>query len=327
VKLKQCRQYPNLIFEADTSIGGTGRTALAGSGKAGEAKQEAVNATVNRIVDILKTEVDPARFPEVGVISFKPVIKALDAKRMSLPFKLVTGYHGNVIGRNDWSECDLIYIIGLNHMVPTHGAEMKMGVDRHIQEAKEISELSPSKKVPDFQWTAAEIQAYDLLRDLVQVVSRGSNRRTIDRDGNCRESIIRVTLGTNQKEFLIDGLKRNFPGATIMENVWGFYPGTGMSFDEAVNLAERAEALKTKAKELGRYQYEVGLQWFKLSGMRDVSLVRICAEFGWSGYNGKFKATLQTPKGEQLMKELGVRFSDSVHSIKHPNGVDGLVRI
>lgn len=327
VRLKPCRDYQNLTLELDTSDGGTGRGKLAGNWKPEEDRERILNTTIDNIVNSLKT-IDPKQYPKVGLISFKPIIEALNKKRLSLPFMLITGWHGNVIGKNDWSDVNMLYIVGLNHMEPTYGDEMMLGITDHIEEMKELSSWTPNVNIPEFKWSAPEIAAHDLLRDLIQVISRGSNRRTVDRSGNCCESTVRITVGSGAiKDFLIKGLANHFRDVKIDTESWRLRPNTYTMVDaEAEYLNEKK--LMAKAKELGKFNYDTALHWFNLSGWEDVSLQQLCRIMDLKKpWPTKFKSAFRdSPKYQQLMKELGIKYSDTVRSLKHPKGVCGLMK-
>lgn len=320
--LRKCRNYQNLTIELDWTSG-TGRKALTGAWKSDQDKDETVNATVNRIVDIL-LKVDPKKYPKVGLISFKPIIEALQTKGLTFPCEVILGYHGNVIGKNLWSDVDLLYVIGLNHMEVSYGEEILLGVKEYQNSIARTEDFS-GDTVAAFGWSAEEVQMFELLRDTIQVIARASNRRAIDKDGNCRKSVVRITLGKGkQKDILVKGLKEHFHNVEIVEDVWAFDPGGGALGSD---LPERLKEWRQEAYKLGNNHCEAALHWFNLTGWDDVSMYRICMELGLNKpYPTRFKEAFSNGRYRAMMDDLGIGYSDHVISGKHPKGVPGLVK-
>lgn len=88
VKLERTRNYKNLKIEADRTTR-TGRNTLVGE------DGQNIERTADRIIDELMS-LNPDDWTQVGVITFKDVVSAINAKRLKYPVSVVFGNIGGV---------------------------------------------------------------------------------------------------------------------------------------------------------------------------------------------------------------------------------------
>jgi hypothetical protein len=249
----------------------------------------------------------------VGIIAHKGIVDHIKAKRLCFkPLEVVWGSIGGVVGSNAFQYCDMLYVVGQNHRDPAYGADIMMAIEDHLKCEKpvpgaryaKLEGLERKLTAQDFAWS-------ELARDLIQMIGRGSNRRVIDRAGNCTPSVVKITLDMNNDlaQYLEREIQAHFHNVNLVPNGWRFSTEeVNVNFEDAQNKAEK---LRKKAWGLaGKNKYVAIIQYFKLSQRSQMSVHKVCKMLGLSQDQAKWyakKLSGQTNKKYRLMMEtLGI---------------------
>ena len=161
------------------------------------------------------------------------------------------------------------------------------------------------------EWDAQMIQDHELARDLIQTIGRGCNRRVVDKNGNCKQSTVRITMDENYAlaSFLERMIHENFYRVEYIDRGWRFIKEIDYTFEDAEKECEKNKALIGWALRKVENNIDATIWWFHHSGRSKKSLYSISMQFGWNKNNhNKIRKTLVEGNGRyhKLMKELGI---------------------
>lgn len=145
------------------------------------------------------------------IISHKTFMLALEAQ--STGSNIVFTNWGNHVGKNDWSDCNKVMIIGWNYIPPIEHWGNHVNAVGSIDNA--CIDAATSNYDPNFIDTYETTQLAD---DLVQAISRCSVRKTISTDGNCAISEAYIYYPDNAKgKKVMELVECEFNGSNVVE--------------------------------------------------------------------------------------------------------------
>lgn len=137
----------------------------------------------------------------ITFMDFKPYLEACNTSD-----QIVFTHWGNHIGKNEWSDCNKVMIIGWYYIPKSEHRINLLNATRSTTTATEL-------------YSTEINQEYELSRltdDLVQGSMRGSARITIDSDGNCAPSDVYIFVPKNKNGYTVmDLYESQFKDANI----------------------------------------------------------------------------------------------------------------
>lgn len=139
----------------------------------------------------------------VGHKSFIIMLEALNAND-----RIVFTNWGNHVGKNRWSDCNKVMVIGWFHLPETEYYGNFINAVGGLDYASHVLRDD----------TKAKYKISQLADDLVQAVMRGSSRKTISTDGNCAVSEVYIFYPPTQEgNDVMELFESQFKDATVKE--------------------------------------------------------------------------------------------------------------
>ena len=181
IKTTVVKQYKNLTFHISMGYA-QGRSSIYKN------KEKDILHEVKRYLSMAEGIL--AKKDKLLIIGHKTMIQYL--KKYSKDKRIVFTHWGRHIGKNEWSDCNKVFVIGWNFL-PTIEHYLILGA------ASNGFENIYNSFIREYKKTIQTIAIHQIADDLVQGISRGSLRNTIDSDGNCPISDIYI-LAKHQKD-------------------------------------------------------------------------------------------------------------------------------
>lgn len=141
------------------------------------------------------------------IVTFKKFRTKLEEKCSNK--KIEFTHWGNHVGKNEWSHCNKVMIIGWNYLTDDVAALNYINAVGSVEVAHQ--RLS-SSTLDDYKRT-------QLIDDLVQASMRGSARKTFDTNGNCEKCDVYLFIPKGEDaQKVYEGFTSEFKGAK--EEVW-----------------------------------------------------------------------------------------------------------
>jgi Fe-S-cluster formation regulator IscX/YfhJ len=258
---------------------------------------------------LISNEIDkPFNKDKIAVFTFSKLedkVKEILSKS-DLDNIIELNHFGNLNGKNEYQNCNTLYIIG-THFMPKY-------VTTNTHALSLIGHIACFNDDPKTKQERLLLEYTNISANIIQAVNRISCRNVIDSYGNCPPTKVYLTLPDNDNlsRNIVDSIKLQMPHVQIKE--WDF-----------VLLQASRRGTKGEFEDLFMKEIKQLTGSIKFSSMvKDLHL------------NGKKITTKQkeglrnrltTPKHNdpiiQVMKECGVRFSNSkpynlVKDKKHP---------
>lgn len=163
---------------------------------------------------------------------------------------------GNHVGKNDWSHCNKVMIVGWNYLTE----DVHYSNFIHAVGSQELSdELINEETIKSYKLT-------QMVDDLVQAAMRCSARKTIDKDGNCLPSELYLFRPDHEEgKTITSRFVDEFYGAVVKE--W---------------IPEHAEIIAKKSKSTDNAELIIEYLKNKSKSAIDVSMQTIIQETGLS---------------------------------------------
>lgn len=164
-------------------------------------------AEVNRNLDYYLATANSILTPndKLLIIAHKTFREMLEAKNIDPRIEFT--HWGNHIGKNNWSHCNKVMIIGW-HRIPQNAHYLNFtSAVGSFQEARESIQVNDSLNVYNLT---------QLVDDLIQGTMRCSARKTIDTEGNCTVSDIYIFYANNKHDVaVVDLYEKYFRDAIV----------------------------------------------------------------------------------------------------------------
>ena len=171
------------------------------------AKQESRAKIYINIANNLLTDPDD----KILIVAHKDFLKKL--KRQNNNSKIVFTNWGNHVGKNKWSECNKVMIIGWLHLPEKEYYAKFISAVGNLDSASRAID-SPTKKKKMIR----RYKVSQFVDDLVQATMRGSTRTTISKDGNCAISEAYIFYPRGEEgENVLKGYEAEFKGVRVKE--------------------------------------------------------------------------------------------------------------
>lgn len=142
-----------------------------------------------RVKEYLETASDlvPHKDDKLLIVCHKDFREKLEKKNINK--KIVFTNWGNHVGKNEWSDCNKVLVIGWFQLAPS---------EYYANYINAVGELEYANTLID-DTTITEYTHTQLADDLVQAVMRGSARNTVFSDGNCAKCEAYIYYPDNEK--------------------------------------------------------------------------------------------------------------------------------
>jgi len=202
--LKKVRRYENVkLFLSPEQ--NTGKSGLTKTGNTSE------------YIERIGKEVDkPSSDSKVVVFTFKDLeVKLHKFLDNNWRGNIFLGHFGDLNGKNNYSNCTTLYIIGTPHK-PEHLAINTQALSNRGLDCFNDSEEVAAERL--------QLKNTQIAAELVQAINRVSCRRVIDEKGNCADTSIYLTMPDNNTlaTTILDSIKKQMPGINVIEDKWDF---------------------------------------------------------------------------------------------------------
>lgn len=161
------------------------------------------------------------------IITHKDTATALSRSRN---LNSEVAWWGAIDGKNDWKDCPVVILFGLNHKRDTYYKRRALGATGGIASWKEEEQS-------------------DLSVEVVQAIARGAIRKPIDNDGNCQPCEAFLTLPKGSLgDAILNTITSQFPNCSVVD--WKL-PQTTKATKQTLTTNEKKfvlAATKVKAK-------------------------------------------------------------------------------
>jgi hypothetical protein len=197
-----CRTYKSLNIHTAVAPFGIGKGSMIKNGE----------KMCTSLIDDLNRRLKPA--DKVLVVSHKKIEHLL--KGLETNFELHTTHWGALDGSNEWRDCNVVVIFGIQFM-PTYWS-----ANTYFS----LKEESPTKKSfnREFWFIRRELENTKILTDVIQAINRIRSRKVIDQEGNCPQTDCYLLLSTKRNDlsdYLQEGLRTAMPDVRIKDD-WDF---------------------------------------------------------------------------------------------------------
>ncbi len=161
-----------------------------------------------RVEEYLETARDlvPHKDDKLLIVCHKDFREKLEKKNINK--KIVFTNWGNHVGKNEWSDCNKVLVIGWFQQAPS---------EYYGNYINAVGELEYANTLID-DTTITEYTHTQLADDLVQAVMRGSARNTVSNDGNCAKCEAYIYYPDNEKgRMVMELFEKEFNQATKKE--------------------------------------------------------------------------------------------------------------
>lgn len=190
-----------------------------------KSKNPKENSDIAKLYIQLATSLLTNQDDKMLIVTFKDYRPILEAQCINPNIKFT--HWGNHIGKNLWSDCNKVMIIGWNYMSESPA---------YLNYINAIGSIELAMQRIDAN-TIDEYQKTQLVDDLVQATMRGSARKTIDKNGNCEKCDVYIFQPTNTLgEEVYAQFANEFVGA--VEKRWNL---TISSFQTKTKIHDKAD--------------------------------------------------------------------------------------
>jgi len=107
---------------------------------------------------------------------------------------------GDLTGKNEWKDCNVCVIYGLNNKPPYYYRNRQLI-------ATDASRVMMSPDDDDIEEEYLGLQQSDLAQEVIQAINRISCRKCVDQEGNCTPSQVFIALPeSNKGHFIVDAI-------------------------------------------------------------------------------------------------------------------------
>lgn len=209
------------------------------------------------------------------IITFKKFRDKLESKCTNE--NIMFTHWGNHVGKNKWSHCNKVMIIGWNYMTDDVAA---------LNYINAVGSLDIAHTRLD-QNTIQIYKKTQLVDDLIQATMRGSARNTLDNNGNCEKSDIYLFIPKNiEDKEVYELFVKEFKGAK--EKVWNLTTS---------ELLKKKSSPEKKADEILKYLDSIK------STTQDISHKTVRDEINMN--SSTFSEIVKLPYFEEGLKKRG----------------------
>ena len=248
-----CRTYKSLNIHTAVAPFGIGKGSMIKNGE----------KMCTSLIEDLNRRLNPT--DKVLVVSHKKIEHLL--KGLETNFELHTTHWGALDGSNEWRDCNVVVIFGIQFM-PTYWS-----ANTYFS----LKEESPTKKsfTREFWLTRRELENSKILTDVIQAINRIRSRKVIDQEGNCPQTDCYLLMSTKRNdlcEYLQEGLRTAMPDVRMKDD-WDF------SLTEKKGKVTKSKVVFLKFIENMESDAQISVSTLKVQlGIKEKTMKRILSE-------------------------------------------------